>query len=305
MSRVDEIAELTKLRRLLQLEEPDLGYLAPLGAESLRALREQTSAALYDDTGSMLERVASSSKLLPNGLVATLGERVFGAMLCARIAGLLAPDRGAAIAMKMPDAFLADVSVELDPRSARDVLARLPTARIVSVAALLLARGDHLTMGRFVDALSLDTIQAVVDDTKDDGALLQIAFFIETKSKISDLVGLLPPERVRAVVVHAGSGDGDLWVEALAIMSHMNDHWKSRIGDVVAAAGEGFLTRLLEAATEHDLWDSMLPIVECMSLESQRRLLAQVSARDDLLHAFRSEAERRGLWAELSGRLSS
>lgn len=303
MSRVDEMAETTKLSRLLEVDEERLAYLAPLGAEGLRDLRERVSATLYDDTRPMLERVASSSKLLPNGLVATLGERVFGAMLCARIAGLLAPERGAAVAMKMPEPFLADVSKELDPRSAREVLALLPTERIVAVAALLLERGDHLTMGRFVDCLSLETLKAVIDDTEDDGALLRIAFFIETKSKISDLVGLLSPERVRAVVAYAGSGGGDLWVEALAIMSHMDDRWKSRIGDVVAAEGESFMLRLLEAAREHDLWDSMLPLVERMSPDSQRRLFAVVSARAELLEAFRREAERMGLWQRLQASL--
>ncbi|MCA9533309.1 MAG: hypothetical protein KC593_06520, partial [Myxococcales bacterium] len=140
MSQVDRIAEKIKLGRLLSLGPAALEQYDALDAATLRALREQISDSLFDDSRGALERVASASRLLPNALVASVGERSFGPMLCARITGLLSPERAAALAAHMPDEFLADVAMQLDPRSARGVIAQLGKERVVAVAKVLLAR---------------------------------------------------------------------------------------------------------------------------------------------------------------------
>ena len=75
MSRVDRIAEKIKLGRLLAMEPAALDALDTLPAGTLRALREQISDSLFDDSRSALERVASASRLLPNALVASVGDR--------------------------------------------------------------------------------------------------------------------------------------------------------------------------------------------------------------------------------------
>ena len=125
MTRFEREAEVAKIARVLGVEVARLGYLERLAVDDLRALRDRLSNALYDDTRPMLTRVAAGSRLLPGGTVARIGEKVFGAMLCARIAGLLPPPRALEVALRMPDGFLAEVSAQLDPRSA----AALPLSR--------------------------------------------------------------------------------------------------------------------------------------------------------------------------------
>lgn len=300
MSRVDIIAETLKLARLVAEPEHELAYLEPLGGDRLRELRHQVSDALFDDTRAQLERVASSSGLLPASLNAKIAERFFGPMLCARMAGLVPPERGAKIAGELADGFLANVSVELDPRSAEGLLSHLPTHRIVSIATVLLARGDYVTMGRFVDVLSLDVIAAVANSIERDADLLEIAFFVETKSKISDLADVLPEHRMRGIVVHAGSSDGDAWVEALALMSHLNEAWRTRIGQMVVDEGEEFLTKLIDAAHTHDLWDAMLPIVAAMTDECRRALACLgILDREGILERVVTTASEQGSWSAL------
>ncbi len=299
MSRVDRIAEKIKLGRLLAMQPAALDALDALPADTLRALREQISDSLFDDSRGMLERVASASRLLPNALVASVGERSFGPMLCARITGLLSPERAAALAAHMPDAFLADVAMQLDPRSAQGVIAKLGKERVVGVARVLLARRDHVTLGRFVDFLELDVIAAVVDVIAHEAVLLDIAFYIEAKPRISELAGLLAEPRLRALVLHAGQGDGDTWVAALALMSHLDHGWRQRVGDIVVAGGDDFLARLVDAAHEHDLWDSMLPIMGSMTVEA-RVTLAAIPAlgRVEVLSSVVHAAHRGGLWPD-------
>jgi hypothetical protein len=299
MSRVERIAEHTKLARLLALSQDDLAHYHELPAPTLRALREQISDHLFDDSRASLERVANASRLLPNALVAGVGQRSFGPMLCARITGLLAPERAASLAAHMPDAFLADVAMQLDPRSAREVIARLETKRVVAVAQVLLERGEHVTLGRFVDFLDLEVIRAVVDVIHHEAVLLDIAFYIEAKPRISELAGLLAPGRVRKLVLHAGEGDGDTWVAALALMSHLDDTWRRHIGDIVVAEGDGFLTRLVDAAQEHDLWDAMLPIVGSMTPDARVAVAAMPAlGRADVLQSVVRAAHAGRLWPD-------
>ena len=78
---------------------------------------------LYDADGGSLGRLAAASRLLPAGLTATIGQRAFGPLLSARLAGLLDPDRAVDVAAKLPPPFLADVAIELDPRRASELIA--------------------------------------------------------------------------------------------------------------------------------------------------------------------------------------
>ena len=116
--------EVLKLARLLQRDPDTLAYLDGVPEPDLRALRELVTERLFSAQGQALSRLASASKLLPTGLAATIGERTFGPLLCARVAGLLEPSRAVDVAAKLPTPFLADVAIELDPRRAHDVIGR-------------------------------------------------------------------------------------------------------------------------------------------------------------------------------------
>jgi hypothetical protein len=91
-------AELARLARLLGREPATLSYLESIPPRDLERLREQVTEVLFEPTSGGLGRLAAASRVLPVALVATLGERVFGAVLSARIAGLLDPDRGSQVA---------------------------------------------------------------------------------------------------------------------------------------------------------------------------------------------------------------
>ena len=76
--------------------------------------------------------------------------------LCAQIAGILPTPYALDLAVRMTDPFLAEVSAAIDPRSAGEVVRRMPQDRLVSVAQILLSRGEYVTAARFVDYLEPD-----------------------------------------------------------------------------------------------------------------------------------------------------
>ena len=299
MSRLDLLAETTKLARLLGVSESELGYLNKLDAGALRKLREAINAAVFDDTRPMLQRIAAASKLLPAPAIALIGEKVFGPLLCGLVSGLLPTERALDLALRMPDSFLAEVAVQLDPRSAREVIGRMPASRVAAVAAILVQRGDWITMGRFVDYLSRDTIKAVIADIRDE-ALLHVAFYVENRARLNDIATLLPAARLRSLVVLAGAEGSNLWAEALSLMGHLEPGLLRRIGDLAADQDETVLTRMLRTAQAQNLWDSLLPVIAGMS-ESSRQRLARLPAlaEREILQAVIGAADREGLWDSL------
>ncbi|MGB1580856.1 MAG: hypothetical protein ACPHER_05045, partial [Nevskiales bacterium] len=286
MSQSQRIAENIKLARQLQVGPETLGFLSPLNDVELRNLREDLSDAMFDEARPHFERAAAATKLLPNKLIAEIAERIVGPLLSARIVGLLNPETALDITLRTSDAFIADAAALLEPKSASALIKRVPVARVERVAQVMIDRQEYVTMGRFVDHVDHEVVAEVINAIEDDEALLRTAFFVESKAVFNDLLHHVPPERIKNMAVLAGEGDHDLWAEALALTTHMDDEWKGRIGDIVVEEGEALLTDMLEQAQRQNLWDALLPVVGCMSLASREQLVKLPAlANPDVLEA--------------------
>lgn len=294
---LEKRAEIVKLARLLDREPSTLGYLESVPSQDIRALRERVTDMLFTAHGGTLGRLAAASKVLPVGLVAMLGERVFGPVLSARVAGLLEPGRAVEMAARLPTPFLADVAVELDPRRASDVIARIPAQRVGEITRELLAREEYVTMGRFVGHLSDEAISAAIG-VMDDRQLLQVAFVLEEKSSLDRLVDLLPEERVDTVGDAAAAWN--LWPEALDLLSHLSDQRRGALADRAAGREDAVLDSLVAAAQQERIWDAVLPVARSMSEASRQRFatLRSIQAEGALEEIVRVAAEQ-ALWAEL------
>ena len=248
MSELLTRAELIKLARVLGAPEPAVALFAPLGVDRLRRLGSRISRVLFDDHRAALQKLADASRLLPASLVARMSELVFGPMLSARMAGLMPPDRAVDVATRLRAKFLADVCIELDPRSASELLALMPTRIIVDVAGRLLERAEYVTMGRFVDDLTDDAIRAVAAGLRDDVALVRIGYFVERRERLNELVDLLEPERVRHIVAAVAGGPPELQAAGLAMMSRFTHRQQARFGEAAIALGPKVLEPLAAAA---------------------------------------------------------
>ncbi len=237
MTGVLRHGELVKLGRTLGVAVDELSFVDELELAELRALRESISARLFDDAKPTLSRVAAGSRLLPVGLVARVGEKVFGAMLCARVAGLLSPPHALEVALRMPDAFLAQVSALIDPRSAGEVVAAIPADRIVGVAQVLVGGRDFITMARFVDFLAPETIKAVIDSIPDELDLLHVAAYVEHRDKLAELVGQLEEDRVHAMLRALQTASADAHRAALAVGEMLDEAWRLRLNEAVVRLG--------------------------------------------------------------------
>jgi hypothetical protein len=289
--------EVRKLARLIEADVEDLAYLERLEGQAIRDLRDQVTVAIFDADRQLLQRVAKATKLIPTKLAAVIGERAFGALLCARVTGLLDPNRAVDIAKHLPVPFLAELCLHLDPRRASRVIGEMPPATVAAIAAELVAGEEYITMGGFVGHLSKAALLAALE-VVDDESLLRTAYVIEAKQNLGSLVALLPDERLEDIVATASSAD--LWTEALDVLGHVSERQRGALGDIAAAQDDEVLDSMVRAAQRDGLWADVLPVIRAMSPESRKRFatLKSIQTRPVLATIVDAAAED-SLWAEL------
>jgi hypothetical protein len=266
--QLERAAEVVKLARLLDTEPKELNYLEQIPAPALRTFREQATDRLFAGDAERLRRVAGASKLVPIPITVKVAQLAFGPLLCSAIAGLLDPPHAVKVAARCPTHFLADITIYLDPRRAPEVIAAVPTHVVVAVAKELVARDEHVTMGRFVSYLKPETLRASVAAMPDDADLLKVAFVMEGKEVLDD-VARLARDRFAGMIRTAY--EQDLWAEALDLVGHLSLELRAELGDVAAAQDDDLLDALVRAARDLSAWDALLPITAAMSEPGLRR----------------------------------
>jgi hypothetical protein len=297
--RLDARAEVLKLARLLDVKPDELSYLSALPSAELRELRGKATDRLFTSAPG-LARSAAAAKLIPSGLVATIAQRAFGPMLCARAAGGADTAKAIDVARRLPAGFLADVAVHLDPRRTAEIIAEVPEEVVVPVAEELGNRREHVTMGRFL-AFVPDRAIAAAIGALDDETMLRTAFVLEHKDRLDHAIGLLPPERLPGIIDTAARLE--LWSEAFDLLAHVSDERLGPIAEVVADLPEDTVAALVGAVSADGLWETLLPVVRLMADDARVRVAAMPAFHEnevlaDILRAATAE-DADGLWVEL------
>lgn len=249
-------AEAAKLEQLLGAGLPDL---QAVDSATLAELRELVTARMYEAHLGAFERAVHASGILPVGLSATIAEKAFGPLLCARLSGLVDTSRAIAVAARLPTPFLADVATFMDPRRAADVIGGIPAERVQEIAELLAARGEHVVMGRFAGHLTEEALARTFEVISDE-ALLRIAFTLEDASSLDRAVALLPPERMEGVLAHAA--EAGLWTEALTLVAHLGPQRRQAIAAILAGMDGAVLDSLAETVDREGLAEALAPLAD-------------------------------------------
>jgi hypothetical protein len=267
-------AELVKLAQTLGTSPDDLAFVASLDHHQLRRLRERVVAALYDEHRTAFQRAAAVTKLLPTPVNVRIALRAFTPYLAARIAGEMEPARAAELADRMPVDYLAEASVHLDPRRAAPLVGRMQPDRAVAVVLELVSLGEYITLGRLLDAATAPLIRDVATVVSED-ALLRIGFYAESDDQLTRAVGVLPADRLRAVVRHALTGPPELRSAGLSMLGRLtDDRLRGRLAGYAAEADDRTLTALLATAVAEGAVAELRRILDSMDEHVRRRMLA-------------------------------
>lgn len=245
-------AEVLKLARLLDKPAEELAFLEEVDPAHLSALREQVTNLLFDANLGVLQRMAGASRLLPAPVLARIAERVFGPLLCARMAGLVETSRGVDVAKRLSPAFLADVAALLDPRRASDIITSIPADLVRVVARELARREDWIAIGQFAGNLPDETVRAALAEI-DDGALLRVAFVLDDKDEVDNVVNLLGRQRLPGLARQAGQQDA--WAAAFDLLSHLGAANANLLATAISELEPELRAQAAERAREYGLYD--------------------------------------------------
>lgn len=294
-------AEVVKLGRTLDCDPDELAFLEAYPADELAELRRATGRALLEEHAPALRRAVAAARLLPAALVARISEQMLDAPLAGRMATQMAPDRAARIVDHLSVDYLADVAAVLDPEGGREIVVQLSDERVVEVAEALLTRGDHLTLGRFVDQAG-DGVVAHVLGMADDEQLLHLALALESTARLDAIMDGLDDARVDGAV--RAAVEAGLPLEALTLTTAVEDDNLRRLATAVSRLDDAALTGIVRASTDEGAWPDALRLVAAMAPDQQRRMLALPVTREvEVLSAIVAASHEHDLWAGLVGLL--
>ena len=265
-------AEILKLERLLGTTPGAFNFLEKIDAPAIRALREQMTGVLFDSDRAALQKVAAATKITPTAIAAVIAEKALGPLLCARVAALLPADKAIDISRRLSPDFLAEVCLHLDPRRVQEIIRGTPVSLVVAVSKRLEQQREFVTMARFVDALTLDAIKAVMAETDDVEALLRTAFFVENPARNNELIALLPKAKLKRLV-QVSTTSAELWVTGLGLMELLTPQWRGEMGALAAELDAAALERIVRFTEQENLWDAELTTLMAMPEAARRQML--------------------------------
>jgi len=289
MSPLARRAETLKLARLLGTPPERLEFLQRLSPDELRSLRRHCTDALHDTGHEQLLRLANAARLLPVPLLAKLGEKVFGPLLCARLAGLLPVPRAVEIAQRLSTPLLAEVCVQLDPRRTQALVRTMPVPRVVEISRELARRGEYVVMAHFVDSLELAAVLATAA-VLDAETLLQVGFFVEDAARLSAIVAGLSDARLADTIRCAIEAAPELWPEALSLIATIDAPQRRRIARLAAKFDDAVLARMIERTQELALWPDLLPLLAEMEEPVLARLIKLPALKTSAVRQALTEA---------------
>lgn len=248
--------EIAKLAHELDLGPDELAFLDDRDPDQLRELRQDVSAALYARHEARFRRVAALSAMVPVTIAVKAAQLAVGPVVSARIAAAMPPDEAVRMAGRFAPDFLADVTLSLDPTRVEAIVRQLEHDLVTSVGRLLLERGEHLVLGRFVSIVDTEAALAVVDGA-DPGDLLQVALYAEDRSALAGLVLALPVPVVAGVLEE--SHVARTQTDALTLLTSLDAAARARVVHALATLPADRQHGFLQAVVATGAWPEVLP----------------------------------------------
>lgn len=269
--------EVVKLARELDVPLATLRFLETQPADDLAAFRRTVTAAIVATEDLRLRRIAAASRLVPKRVAARLAESQLGALLSARVAGVLDVPEALRLAGAVRPGFLAEMAAYLDPARTAALVRAIPDTLMVDVGRRLLDASHYITLGRLISLVDDAPLLALLGYARDD-QLLEIAILAEDRVRLDEILAGLSNERAAGVIAAAASsGQFD---QALSLMSSLSPDQRVRLATIAADLGPDVTDGLVRAVIRSGAWDEMLPLLTRMP-DATRRAFVNVPATLD------------------------
>lgn len=269
MTFLETRRELTRLAAVLGVDEKELADLRDQPAEALAVLREAVSEKLFQRHRRTFRRIGKLAGAVPAPLASRIAQAALGPAVSARTAATMEPDLAVKLADSLPSPFLAELSVQLDPRRARPIIAALADERIAEVSQVLLERREHLAMSRFLPVIA-PALAVRVLVRAEPRAVLEIANLAEDDRAVEAILEQLAPNedsRLAAVVT-----DEAVALDALSLASRLSPTNGARV--LRAGLAQPAVAALLAATiAAHDLAPDLAGALDLLDASERSSLV--------------------------------
>jgi hypothetical protein len=111
-------------------------------------------------------------------------------------------------------------------------------------------------MGQFVGFASEEILRSAFNFASDE-ALLRTAFVAEDKDRISTALAPQSDERIASIIKTAAKGD--LWPEAMDLLSQLADEQYIRVINISGSLPPASLDKMVAATTKSQCWPILVP----------------------------------------------
>lgn len=283
----DSRAEVMRIANLMGVDSEDIGFLAELSAESLNDFRQQL-IELYFEENPALKRFAKLANMMPSAVIAKLTVEAIGPILAARVVGEVDTKAAVNVLKRVPVDFIVDTAIQADPRRIQPLFSESPYEVSTAVADVLIERKEYVAIGLMIAFVEISVMEHALENASDID-VLHSSFMVEDKSRLADGLALLSDERIRSIIKTAAGED--MWLEALDLMSHLEDEEFRRIVSQAMSLPKQTLAKMLEFADANDLLYIVIPAV-CLADDPTNAVEVVLASPPKL---------RKALLAELSG----
>lgn len=298
MSRLAVRAETIKLAQILHEEAQALTFLQAIPAQDLRTLRRALEEFLFKQYLQSARRVAQRLRWLPRALIAFLMLRVLGPRISTRVGAELPVRVVARVAPYLPRSFLADGARFVEPRRMRAAIGHVPMETSVRILRALLERRDYITLGRFVEHLPDEFIRAIEPDIDDEAALVEIAFYMESSSRVQHFLRLMPRERVRKAVLLLQDGSRrSLWPKVMLMLTNIGLDLQRELVELAANRDEAAFNATTLAIHAEELFGDVLPLVNALAPQTLARICRHSALKvPGVIESSVRAADQENLW---------
>lgn len=273
MSRLAVRAEIIKLGQALGRSPEQLAFLQVIPADDLRGLRTAWDDVLFEQYRLPLRHAAAILRWLPKSLAAVLIRWLFGPRLGARLAAALPARLAIEITPHLPDSFMVECARYVDPRRLRDAITLAPPATSLRILRLLLQHREYMTLGRILEHLADDNVRALAALVEDEEALVEIAFYMDSKNRLDHFLRLLPREHLRkAFQLLQDPSRRALWPKLMVLMMYANPALQRELIGLVAEQGEPVMNALAQTLHEEGLFADVIHLTAAASPDVQKMM---------------------------------
>lgn len=274
--------EVDKLKHELRLERHDasLDFLLDLEPDDVAHLRRGVVGARHTRHGHRFTRLAGLSRLLPVAVTARAAESALGPLVAARAAATMEPDDAGRLAQRISPGFLSELTTHLEPSRSVDLVAALPESLLIEVGRRLLARGEHLVLGRFVGVMPARSSAEVIHSAPGD-AILDIARYADDPSALDEVLAALPDETLLRVL--GAAADGGREEGAIALVGSVGLEARVRLFDLLPRLDRVHQRRLVRAVVRLGAWEPVLPVLSRLTPRALHHLVGLPEIADEAL----------------------